>query len=169
VVKSAHTHKGTSWLLFGLLFTSERINYSGAVLENCGFKHLHIIMVNQMLKYMYVFNVFMVFEMMDLLVLGIVTSIISILIGIICGMVSHVIRNKDLGMLIAKVDHIEMTRLSEKGANVRNEKRERTNMAMAEAAALYQSGKKPEEIMKELLPKYPDIALELVKKGGISL
>jgi len=57
--------------------------------------------------------------------------------------------------------------MREKGARG-NEKRaentERLSAAVVEAAALYKSGKTPVEIAKELLPKYPDVALQLGKK-----
>lgn len=38
---------------------------------------------------------------------------------------------------------------------------ERLSLAIAEAMTLFQEGKKPMEILKELAPKYPDVALQL--------
>jgi len=43
---------------------------------------------------------------------------------------------------------------------------DRMSAAIVEAAAMYKEGKKPMEILKELAPKYPDVALQLVKKFG---
>ena len=53
---------------------------------------------------------------------------------------------------------------SKRGIEAKVEKTERMNAALVEAAQLLQDGKKPEEIVKLLLPKYPDVALDLVKK-----
>lgn len=57
--------------------------------------------------------------------------------------------------------------MREKGARGNQkvkESSERLMSAIAEAAALYQSGKSPTEIGKELLPKYPDVAAQLAQK-----
>jgi len=55
---------------------------------------------------------------------------------------------------------------SERAVNVRAEKAERINAALIEAANMFQEGKPVGDIAKELLPKYPDVALDLVKKLG---
>lgn len=53
---------------------------------------------------------------------------------------------------------------SQRGVDARVEKAERMNAAVVEAAQLLQEGKKPDEILKALVPKYPDVAMDLVKK-----
>lgn len=55
---------------------------------------------------------------------------------------------------------------SKKGVEVKAEKEERMSMAIAEAAALLKAGQQPPDVMKALLPKYPDVAMQLVKKLG---
>lgn len=47
---------------------------------------------------------------------------------------------------------------------VRQDKAERINGALIEAAALLKAGKSPIEIGKEILPRYPDVALDLFKE-----
>ena len=59
--------------------------------------------------------------------------------------------------------------MSEKGTRAVQAKQEyedRMTAALVEAAALHKAGKKPQEIMAELLPRYPDVAMRLVKKLG---
>lgn len=53
---------------------------------------------------------------------------------------------------------------SKRGVDARVEKAARMNAAVIEAAQMLQEGKKPEEILKALIPKYPDVAMDLVKK-----
>ena len=55
---------------------------------------------------------------------------------------------------------------SRKGVEARQEYEDRMTAALVEAAAMHKAGKKPQEIMAELLPKYPDVAMRLVKKLG---
>jgi hypothetical protein len=64
--------------------------------------------------------------------------------------------------LEARISSLEARRGRE-GLTAAND---RLESAITEAAALYQSGTKPEEILKTLLPKYPDVALKLGKKLG---
>jgi len=57
-----------------------------------------------------------------------------------------------------------------KARGVGMERAERMEAALTEAAQMYGEGRKLEEIAKELLPKYPDVALSLGKKfakGGL--
>lgn len=44
------------------------------------------------------------------------------------------------------------------------EQNSRLEDAIAEAAAMYATGKKPDEILKALAPKYPDVAINLFKQ-----
>lgn len=57
-----------------------------------------------------------------------------------------------------------------KGVEARQGKEERMGLAIAEGAAMMKKGKNPVDIIRELGPKYPDIALDLYKKfkkGGL--
>lgn len=69
-----------------------------------------------------------------------------------------------LSILEDEVERLIKTFAGTRGQQVRQEKNERIQAAMMEAAALFQAGKKPEEIAKELLPKYPDITMDLFLK-----
>ena len=64
-----------------------------------------------------------------------------------------------------RIRSLELAYLAGRANNVRVEKSERMGAAMAEAALLIKEGKKPEELPALLLPKYPDIAMDLIKKG----
>lgn len=64
------------------------------------------------------------------------------------------------------VDSLQQSIRGQKSGVVRQEKAERINSAMAEAAILIKEGKQPMDVFKELAPKYPDVALDLVKRGG---
>lgn len=103
-------------------------------------------------------------ELYDFMLLGLVSCAVSAVVSIIAAMVSHVIRNRDFYQLRREFESLDMSVKGYAGRNSRQEKAERQASAMAEAAALLQAGKKPDEIMKALLPKYPDIALDLAKK-----
>lgn len=82
--------------------------------------------------------------------------------------------------LSARVDGLEARfhrmhnqSISGDGTAVKNQKAERMSQAVAEAAALMQSGKKPEEALKEIAAKYPDVALDVIQKtmrgkGGLA-
>lgn len=64
--------------------------------------------------------------------------------------------------LEARVSSLEARRGRE-GLTAAND---RLESAITEAASMFQGGAKPEEILKALLPKYPDVALKLGKKMG---
>lgn len=60
---------------------------------------------------------------------------------------------------------LENTIRGNKGVAVKAGKEERLNMAIAEAGKMLQEGAQPMDIAKALAPRYPDVAMELVKKG----
>lgn len=51
-----------------------------------------------------------------------------------------------------------------KGIDLRQEKSERMQSAMMEGMILFKEGKAPADIIKEIGLKYPDIAIDFVKK-----
>jgi hypothetical protein len=51
-----------------------------------------------------------------------------------------------------------------KGREKQTEMNERMEEAISEAIIMYQSGKEPEEILKTIGAKYPDVAGKLLKK-----
>ena len=51
-----------------------------------------------------------------------------------------------------------------KGKQVQEEQKERMELAVAEAISRIKGGEKPEDVFKDLLPKYPDIAMHLMRK-----
>jgi len=53
-----------------------------------------------------------------------------------------------------------------KGRVAKAEYSDRMSGAIADALILFKEGKKPVDILKELLPKYPDVAVQLGKKLG---
>lgn len=90
--------------------------------------------------------------------------------GLIGGFLAQLVKSTLDGYKLAQLDRrterLENTLKSGAGVQARNDKAERMGEAVAEAALLLKEGKKPEEIAKLLLPKYPDIALDLVKKAA---
>lgn len=51
-----------------------------------------------------------------------------------------------------------------KGVAVRAAKEERLSAAVAEGAAMMKQGQKPLDVVKALAPKYPDVAMDFLKK-----
>lgn len=62
--------------------------------------------------------------------------------------------------------HFYLSQMGKKGKEVYQQQEERMQAAMVEALAMFKEGKPPVEIAKELLPKYPDVALRLGKRLG---
>jgi len=102
---------------------------------------------------------------------------VSFFIGLLAGgVVCFFVREKWLERKIARLTD-ENTLLDEelysyqqkerntKGIQVKQEKAERMQAVMLEFAAAMKAGRPPQEILQELASKYPDVAMELVKKG----
>lgn len=53
-----------------------------------------------------------------------------------------------------------------KAVEVKADKEGRQAIALGEAAAMMKEGKLPIDVLKELGPKYPDVAMELFKKAS---
>jgi hypothetical protein len=108
-------------------------------------------------------------ELNDLLLLLACNTLISGLLTLIFALVMSYFRDLSLTrrmtILEQEMDEFVQVQSGRLGASVKAEKKERTQMAMAEAMVLFQSGKPKEEIFKELLAKYPDVAMDLAAKG----
>ena len=61
----------------------------------------------------------------------------------------------------------DMKQRSVKGVEAKQEKAARKQMALAEAAIMLKEGKNYADILKELAPKYPDVAAGMIKSGGL--
>ena len=85
--------------------------------------------------------------------------------GLVGGFLSGLVLQFRVASLEREVNRLYHLIAGEAGNVARVQKNERMNAALVEAAALFKEGKKPEEILKELLPKYPDVALQLGQKG----
>jgi hypothetical protein len=59
---------------------------------------------------------------------------------------------------------LENTIRGNKGVAVKAGKEQRMAAAIAEGAAMLQQGHKPADILKALAPRYPDVAMDMVKK-----
>jgi hypothetical protein len=108
-------------------------------------------------------------ELNDLmLILGlncVLSGVFSVMFAFIVGYV----KDNSLSRRMTEVEHdfdkLVDTMNSKSGVSAKAEKKERTQMAMAEAMVLFQSGKPKEDIFKELLAKYPDVAMDMAAKG----
>lgn len=108
-------------------------------------------------------------ELMDLVLLGIVSCIISAFVCILAALVSHTIRNRDVNVLSKKVESLEMAYRGGIGTSKREEQAARAEEAMAKAVMLIKEGKAPIEAIKEVAVAYPDVAMKMAKKFGIGL
>jgi len=89
--------------------------------------------------------------------------------GLIGGFLAQLVKSTldayKLAQLERRVERLENTLKSANAVGTREARADRMGAAIAEAATMFGQGKKPDEILKELVPKYPDVGLELIKKG----
>lgn len=108
-------------------------------------------------------------ELNDLIVLGLVSVATSLIISVVVAWVARGIRDRDVNSLYKRVESLEMSEKGNIGNAKRAEKNERRNAAMMEALGVLNNPEiKPEDKQKHLLglaAKYPDVAIDLVKKG----
>lgn len=81
--------------------------------------------------------------------------------GAVGGFVAELIRGRSV---LSRLESMENSVKGSAGRAVSMAKQERMQGAMLEAMQAFKEGKKPEEIMKEIGLKYPDVALDLGKK-----
>lgn len=119
------------------------------------------------------FGSYNVMEVDNLLLWSCLVSLISSLFFTI---IVHVLRTNDTNRRIkalesdvdainSDLDSLDRSLRGRYGRSVRSEKEERKQEAMSEAMTLFAQGKKPEEILAILGPKYLDVGLELLLKN----
>ena len=119
-------------------------------------------------------NCFTLQKNMEIDIILLTTALLSATFSLIFAMLLHYLRSRDFERRIkgvetdvdainADLDSLDMALRGKKGREVRAEKDARKSEAMAEAFALMQQGKKPEEIIAMLAPKYLDVGLELLQ------
>jgi len=99
-------------------------------------------------------------------------GIIAIIVGIFSGLISSLVLKyladyslmHRLASVEAEITRVKMGELSQRGNQARKEKEERMQAAMMEAMALVQQGAPVQDVIKQIGMKYPDIAMDLVKK-----
>lgn len=94
------------------------------------------------------------------LIIGVVTAVFTVLWRYIMDFR----RDRRISDLENACYVLEQKFASSKGVSARNEKQARQTQAMTEAMAMIQSGKAPADVLKELAPKYPDVAQDLLKQ-----
>lgn len=87
---------------------------------------------------------------------------VSLILSFIAGFCAALVANEALKRLALR---IVRQQANQKGREAQISYNSRLEAAVIEAVGLYKEGKKPVEIGKELLPKYPDVALSLGKKA----
>ena len=77
--------------------------------------------------------------------------------------------NRRIASLTAKIENVEAIARGSKGNSRAAEKNERKDSAMIEALAIFQDNAIPDKMqaLKALGLKYPDVAMDLLKKGGL--
>jgi len=106
-------------------------------------------------------------ELIDLVVLGIVSCLCAATVSIVAALVSHNMRNKDVANLYARVDSLEMAARGALGRANRDINKAEMEEALAQAAAVMANPEikdKQAELLKIGL-SHPNVALNLIKKG----
>lgn len=104
------------------------------------------------------------------------SCLVSLISSLFFTILVHVLRTNDLTRRIkalesdvdainSDLDSLDRSLRGRYGRSVRSEKEERKQEAMSEAMTLFAQGKKPEEILATLGPKYLDVGLELLLKN----
>ena len=104
------------------------------------------------------------------------SCLVSLLSSLFFTIIVHVLRTNDTNRRIkalesdvdainSDLDSLDRSLRGRYGRSVRSEKEERKQEAMSEAMTLFAQGKKPEEILAILGPKYLDVGLELLLKN----
>lgn len=105
-------------------------------------------------------------EFMDLLLLGLSSTVISAIVCVVCAVVMQTIRNRDVEDLYRKMESLEMTVRGAAGRESRADRTAKLEAAMLEAAQIMQDPKIEDKkgAIIALAAKYPDVALHLGKK-----
>lgn len=103
--------------------------------------------------------------MEDWVIIGVLCAFFSMIFSVVCAICTQFIRDFRVARLERQVESLTMANHQEKAVEKRNAKSERQAEALAKVAALVQSGKSPMDAIKEVAMSYPDVAMELMKKG----
>jgi len=106
---------------------------------------------------------------MEIVYIYIISAVlVGVFSGIITGVVLKYLADYSLMHRLASVEaeitRVKMGELSQRGNQAKREKEERMQAAMMEAMALIQQGAPVQDVIKQVAAKYPDIAMDLVKK-----
>ena len=106
-------------------------------------------------------------ELNDLVLLGCVNVILSVLVSSVCVYVAFGLRSRDVNEAFRRIESLENSIRGQISGNRRAEKAERMQSAMVEVAAIMKNDQiadKQKAIM-DLAMKYPDLVGELIRKG----
>jgi len=102
-------------------------------------------------------------------------AIITVLVAALCGaiagffggtIVSYLYSRASIASLEAQIVSMRMRAQQPDAVQARKDKAERMSSAMTEVLiGIKAEGAKPEEVIKAVAAKYPDVALDVVKKG----
>jgi len=106
-------------------------------------------------------------ELNDWVLIVVFVALFSVLFGILVGYVSMVFRDYRVSKLEKEVERLGMVQNSAGGKIARQEKAERMQTAMVEVAAIMKNPEIQDKqgAVMQLAMKYPDLALELLRKG----
>lgn len=86
--------------------------------------------------------------------------------GFIAGGIMGWFRMMQIDSLEARFKRLSNDLMSQDGVVSRHAQTERMSAAVAEVAAAIQAGKKPEDALKEVAVKYPDVAAKILQKAA---
>jgi len=110
-------------------------------------------------------------ELMDLVILGIISCIVSAVMSLVAGLGLHYLRNRDVTRLYGRVESLEKANYGATGRAKREENNEEMEAALGEAAAIMANPevKDKQAALIQLGLKHPTIALKLAKQFGVKL
>ena len=108
-------------------------------------------------------------DIIDILLLGVVSSLVAVATSVVAALVSHQLRNKDVDALYGRIESLDMAIRGAQGRINRGAANEEMEQAIGEALAGLQSGQPPAEVIKAVVAKHPTTALALAKKFGLKL
>lgn len=85
--------------------------------------------------------------------------------GLVSGWFSNYGQHVRIQSTEQQIQQLNNKIVSPKGVEVRQQKAEKMQEALTKALLLHKEGKTPEEILRILGPEYPDVIMDMVKKG----
>jgi len=108
-------------------------------------------------------------DILVLAVMFVVSTLAAGFVGWFSGKLAITARFEDLQEMVRELKSAGMGVKSAMGVSAKQQNQEELEAAMGEAVLMLKEGKKPDEILKTLLPKYPQVALRLAKRFGLNL